>query len=197
MADNAEVRSLERVEQFLCETEHYRTQLMKEIENLQLELRRLTNWISTDAREYWSTELIKSRRVLAESQDTLTRCMSYVRAEERRPCTEEKKRLRLAQQRRATCEQMLRTVNSAASLWEREQTKSVAKIQNCQDLAESGLLVATNQLRGQIEQLRTYTSLRSAGVTTETRSNISAQEDAAQPSDSEDATDSTQSSRKH
>jgi hypothetical protein len=87
--------------------------------------------------------------------------MSYVRAEEKRPCTEEKKRFRKAQLRRETCEQKLRTLSAAISFWEAERNKTQSKIQRCRDLAESGMLVAIENLRGQIERLRTYAGLRS------------------------------------
>lgn len=165
MADHADVVSLERVEQFLQETEAYRSQLLRELENVALELHRLTQWLKVDVCVYWSDELVKSRRKLTECQDALVRCQSYVRVDEKRPCTEEKKRLRKAQQRRETCEKMLRTTQAAAVFWEREQLKTRAKLQICRDMAESALLVACNQLSEQIQQLRTYTALKSPGLT--------------------------------
>jgi hypothetical protein len=161
MADKADVRSLEQLELFLEQISRFRQQLLAEIENLELELRRLSNWLGEEARGYWAEESVKAQRHLAECRDALTRCMSYVRAEERRPCTEEKKRFRKAQLRREMCEQKLRTVQAATSFWEAERNKTQSKLQRCRDLAESSMLVAMDTLRGQIERLRTYSSLRS------------------------------------
>ncbi|QDV24292.1 hypothetical protein [Aureliella helgolandensis] len=162
MADNADVRSVEQLERFGEATARFRSQLSKELENLHVEIRRLTLWITSEARNYWGDQLVLSRRKLSEAQDALTRCMSYVRESERRPCTDEKKRVRLAEDRRATCEQKVRLADAAASHWQREQTKNRSKTQRCQELAESDLLLALNQLNDQIAQLKTYAGLRTA-----------------------------------
>ncbi len=165
MADNAEVRSLDQLETFLHQTEKFRTQLSAEIENLSLELRRLTNWLTNDVHSYWSDELVKSQRRLSECRDVLSRCMSYVREDERRPCTEEKKRFRLAEERNALCQQKLKTVQAAIAFWEMERSKQHAKVARCRDLAESDMQVACNVLRDQVERLQSYAGLRAAAST--------------------------------
>lgn len=164
MASNADVRSLERLQEFLERSEAFRVQLLKELENLRVELRRLTHWIEGEATSYWEEQVRKSQRHLMECQDALVRCMSYVRESERRPCTEEKKRLRRAEARRALCEQKLKLVRSAATFWEREITKVGAKLQRCSDLGEAEMMVAVHHLRAQIENLAAYASLQSAGI---------------------------------
>ena len=165
MGNGANVQSLEQLERFSGQVVHLRTQLLKEIETLSLELRRLTTWIEQEAFQYWSNELTQSQRRLIECQQTLSRCMSYVRADEQRPCTEEKKRVRRAEERTNLCQQKLRVARAAATQWERERTKANAKIMRCRDLAESDLVVAQHQLRDQIERLRAYANLRSAAFT--------------------------------
>ncbi len=164
MADHADVRSLERLEAFHERCIHFRVQLLKEVENLQTELRRLTQWIDGEATNYWQEQLTGAGRRLVECQDALVRCMSYVREDERRPCSEEKKRVRRAQQRRTLCEQQLKTMRAASGAWEREITKANTKLQRCRDLSESDLLVAINHLAGQIERLREYASLKSPAL---------------------------------
>lgn len=156
MADNAEVRSLEQLESFLEHTESFRTQLQSELENLTLELRRLSNWLTNDVQGYWSDELIKAQRRTTECRDVLSRCMSYVRETERRPCTEEKKRLRLAEDRLELCQRKLKATQSAITLWETQRNKQQGRIARCRDLAESEMLVACNSLRDQVELLRSY-----------------------------------------
>ena len=164
MADQADVRSLEHLEDYLESAIHFRAQLLKEIENLMVEVRRLTNWINEDARQYWVDEGVRAKRRLVECQDALVRCMSYVREEERKPCSEEKKRLKKAEERRSICEQRLRTAKAAAMAWERGCAKNHSKIQRCHDLADSDLSVAINYLQSQIEDLRTYTGLKSSAM---------------------------------
>ena len=164
MADHADVRSLQSLETHLTQTIQYRGQMLKEIENLQLELRRLTSWIENDAQQYWRDQATLAQRQFTEAQETLSRCMSYVREDERQPCTEEKKRFKRAKERRELCEQKLRTVNAAIMAWQRELTLSHSKVQRCRDMAESELTVAIAHLSGQIEQLQQYTNLQSGAL---------------------------------
>lgn len=159
MTNQADVRSLNRIEEFHHQAEAFRTGLLKELEGLMLELRRLTNWIEQDVIGYWGDESVKAERHWAECRDSLTRCQSYVRAEEQRPCTEEKKRLRRAEQRLELCQQKLRLSQSALSFWQTELSKQSSHIMRCQDLAETNLRVACLHLRGQIDLLQRYTQL--------------------------------------
>lgn len=164
MADFANVHSLERLQDYLEQAKHYRTHILREVENLQVELRKLTRWIENDATQYWQSELQLSRRKLSEAQDALTRCMSYVREEERKPCSEEKKRVYRAQARRATCEEKLRLAMAAAKAWSREFTKNSAKVQRVHELGDADLTVMIHHLESQIETLEKYATLRTTAV---------------------------------
>ncbi|MCA9157067.1 MAG: hypothetical protein KDA72_01995 [Planctomycetales bacterium] len=161
MADQADVRSLDRLEEFRQQAEAFRTGLLKEIESLTLELRRLTQWLEQDVLGYWGDESSKAERRWAECRDNLSRCQSYVRVDEKRPCTEEKKRLRLAEQRLELCQQKLRLSQAALTFWQTERSKLQAHIARCQDFAESNMRVTCEHLRDQIERLSLYTQLRS------------------------------------
>ena len=181
MATNADVRSLEQLEIFLGQMERFRTELLKQIENLEVELRRLTSWLEGDAVNYWMDELKKAQRKFSETQDALSRCMSYVRSEERRPCTEEKKRVLLAKRRREVCETKLKMVKAAAAHWERERTKNQARLERCRDMADADLLVALHHLRGQLEQLATYANLRSGAVSGRSKPSATKPTESASP----------------
>ncbi len=161
MADGAEVRSLEQLENYSGQLEHARARLMAEIEYLSLELRRLTNWLENDVLGYWTDECVKADRAWMECRDALSRCMSYVREDEKRPCTEEKKRLHKAELRRELCQQKLKVTKSAISFWEAERSKQHTKVQRCRDMAEADMLVARKHLQDQLQTLASYTSLRS------------------------------------
>lgn len=162
MTNQADVRSLNRIEEFHHQAEAFRSGLLKELEGLLLELRRLTNWIEQDVIGYWSDQSVTAERHWAECRDSLARCQSYVRADEQRPCTEEKKRLRRAEQRLELCQQKLRLSQSALSFWQTELSKQASHIMRCQELAETNLRVACLHLRGQIDLLQRYTQLRSS-----------------------------------
>lgn len=171
MKEKADVRSLEQLDSLLENAQRFRNHLLKELENLQVELRRLTSWIEVEAAEYWHQQMVQAQRQYSEAQDTLSRCMSYVRETERRPCTEEKKRLKIAEERKALCEEKLKTLRAAATAWERHRRKNHGKIQRCHDLADSDLVVANQYLQTQIEHLRAYAGLRSAAVSPRSGSN--------------------------
>ena len=169
MADQADVHSLDRLEEFHQQAEAFRIGLLKEIESLILELRRLTQWLEQDVIGYWSDERVKAERRWAECRDNLSRCQSYVRVEEKRPCTEEKKRLRLAEQRLELCQNKLRVSQAALTFWQTECSKQQSHIARCQDLADSNMRVACEHLRGQIERLQLYTQLRSPSTSSSPR----------------------------
>jgi hypothetical protein len=162
MVNQADMRSLEHLALFLHELEQFRAHLVKELEALELELRRTTHWLEHDVLDYWHDEHTRAHRVMLEAERNLSRCMSYVRADERRPCTEEKKRVQKAQLRHELCEQKIKIAKAARERWEQEQTKNRTRVEGCRELAESALMVAIHQLRGQLERLETYANLRSA-----------------------------------
>ncbi len=99
-----------------------------------------------------------------DAQDNLSRCMSYVRSTEQRPCTDEKKRVLKTKLRRETCESQLKLVRQAVQHWERERLKNQVRIERCRDMADSDLLVAIHHLRSQVERLAAYATLRSSGL---------------------------------
>ncbi len=161
---SADVRSLERLADFLQQAQITRSGLLKEIENLQVELRRLTGWIENDAEKYWREELQKSQRYWVECEQALLRCRSAVRANEQRPCTEQRKRLDKATERRGLCERQVRLTHELQVVWARELTKTNSKIQRCHDMAEAEMLVAIHHLREQLGRLEEYAKLRSGAV---------------------------------
>lgn len=171
MADKAEVLSLAQVETFQHHLTSFRTQLSHEIDTLLLELRRLTAWLTEDVLAYWSDERVKAERRWSECRDNLSRCMSYVREDERRPCTDEKKRLQLAERRLELCQQKLKLTQAAILFWETERSKQQAKISRCRDLAEAEMQVACHLLSDQVERLKTYANLRAAPRTPPPSSN--------------------------
>lgn len=165
MSSSANVRSLERLEGFLDHCQTTRVKLLKELENLQIEMQRLTSWLENDAARYWAGELQQAQRDWVECEQALVRCRSVVRASEKRPCTEQRKRLEQATERRTLCENQVRFVREATLMWQSEKTKTDAKIFRCRDLADSDLTVAINKLKEQLGRLEEYSNMRSGAVT--------------------------------
>ncbi|GAB5406485.1 MAG: hypothetical protein Aurels2KO_47160 [Aureliella sp.] len=159
MQSNANVVSVEQLEVLHHQLMHYRSKMEKELDLLALETRRLETWINSDAPQYWRSEMTMAQRRLAECKDALTRCQSYVRADEKRPCTEEKKRVQRAMQRSRLCEEMLQRTSEAQRHWQQEHVKNVSKVQRLRDLVESELLVAAAELQKDIDNLHRYAAV--------------------------------------
>lgn len=162
--NSAKVQSIEIVQGFAEYLQHLRLQLLKELEALDLQLRRLSQWVNEDAPGYWQHEQQTNARRLAEHLQQLSRCMSYVRKEEQRPCTEEKKRVARAKERAQLCESKIRIAEAAALHWESRVSKLITKLQRCQDLAEADLPIALGHLKKHLELLESYTLMRSGAL---------------------------------
>jgi hypothetical protein len=161
---NAKVQSIEALQVF-CEYLHtFRHSLIKELEALDLELRKLSQWINDEAPHYWQTQQQSNARKLEEYLQQLSRCMSHVRSDEQRPCTEEKKRVAKAKDRAQLCESKIRLSKAASLHWESRVGKISTKLQRSRDVAEAELQVAIDHLRRHLELLESYTRLRSDGL---------------------------------
>ena len=164
---SAKVLSVEALQQFHIDMAQFRVGLLRELESLDLELRRLTQWIEVDAARYWDQENQLIRRKLSEYLSQLSRCMSYVREDERKPCTEEKKQVAKAKERANLCEQKLQVLKAASTHWEARRSRVRPKMQRARDMAESDLVVALNQLLSLIERLEAYRQVASGACRTE------------------------------
>lgn len=159
MSNSANVVSLQQLEHLHQRLLHYRATMEKELDTLMLESRRLDNWVQVEAPDYWLSQRTAAARRLAECKDALTRCQSYVREDEKRQCTDEKKRLQRAHERSSLCEEMLRRAKAAQQHWQREQAKSHTKIQCLRDMIETDLMLAASSLQKDIDALQRYAAV--------------------------------------
>ncbi|GIX00906.1 MAG: hypothetical protein KatS3mg111_4238 [Pirellulaceae bacterium] len=158
MANHAEVRSLARLQRLQTRMGELRHQTVQALEQLQLQLRRLTQWIETDAPAYWAEQYRRSQLDVVQAQEALSRCMATVRDEERRPCTEQKKRLIIARQRQELCATKLRAARAAARAWQQSMTKQTARMLHCRDVVEGDLYQGLQRLQRYIDILHRYTN---------------------------------------
>lgn len=161
---NAKVQSIEAIQGFADFLKTFRQSLSKELETVDLELRRVSGWVHEEAPNYWLQEQQTNARKLEEQLQQLSRCMSYVRKDEQKPCTEEKKRVAKSKERAQLCDSKIRLSKAASIHWESRISKIVTKLRRCQDLAEADLQVAIGHLSRHMESLESYTRLRSDGL---------------------------------
>ncbi len=161
---SADVRSIDAIQDYLQQFQTSRAETLKEVENIQTELQRMTSWLEQDVDHYWKIELRNAERYQVECQEALLRCQSAVRADEQRPCTEQQKRLHRAKERRMFCERQVRLVAEAKLAWQRACAKLASKIFRVRDLAEADMAVAIVHLRNRLQTLEDYTQLRTTAL---------------------------------
>lgn len=161
MSDSAEVRSLAQLQNLRERIAHCRAQTVKEAEATGSELIKLTRWLEDEAMRYWQQQFTESERWLSECREALMRCQATVRADEKRPCTDERKRVEKALARRNLCEAKLRATREAILQWQRQVVKVRGRLQSTSDMAEADLMVSLNHLDKIIATLEAYANLRS------------------------------------
>lgn len=161
MSESAEVRSLAQLQCLRERIANCRAQTLKEAEAAGSEIIKLSRWLEDEATGYWQQQLTESERWLNECREALMRCQATVRADEKRPCTDERKRVDKALARRNLCEAKLRASREAIIQWQRQVVKLRGRLQNTADFADTDLMVTLNHLDKIIATLEAYTNLRS------------------------------------
>lgn len=156
MSDSADVRSLAQLQKLQERVAYCRAQVLKETETLLVELQKLTRWIEEDSILYWQQQLVQAERLLSEARDALMRCEAVVRSDEKRPCTDERKRLEKTKARRALCDQKLRAARDARLVWQKQVIKLRGRLQSVADLADADLQNTALKLLEIITTLQTY-----------------------------------------
>ncbi len=162
MSESAEVRSLAQLQNLRERIGNCRAQTIKEAEAAGAEIIKLTRWLEDEAAGYWRQQLAESERWLNECREALMRCQATVRADEKRPCTDERKRVDKALARRNLCEAKLRAARDALVEWQRQIVKLRGRLQNTSDMADADMMVTLNHLDKIIATLEAYTNLRSS-----------------------------------
>ncbi len=160
MSENAEVRSLAQLQTLRERIAVGRAQTVKEAEAAGSELIKLTRWLEEEAAGYWRQQFAESERHLKECREALMRCEATVRDDEKRPCTDERKRVEKAVARRNLCDAKLRATREAILVWQRQVVKLRGRLQSTADMAESDLMVTLNQLDTILAALEAYANLR-------------------------------------
>ena len=110
---SANVRSIETIRQFRAALIEYDLNMRDAIAILQLEARRAMDWIENDRGAYWPQAAREASDRLAEAKNLLEQCQLAARAEDKRSCVDEKKKVVQAKRRLDHCESQVR----AAKAW--------------------------------------------------------------------------------
>ncbi|MBU6173163.1 MAG: hypothetical protein KGQ60_05130 [Planctomycetes bacterium] len=155
MAD-ANVKSLDAVERFANDISGLRTSTRKITDEIREQLQRVTNWMEKELPEYWRNELRLAEKRWVEAREDLLRCEAKSRAEDETQCSVQRKALARAAERKSLCEQRTRLIPELALEWGQFIQESSTQVRQLDDLAESTLQTAHNQLLSTIETLKKY-----------------------------------------
>ncbi|MFO1063983.1 MAG: hypothetical protein U0892_08985 [Pirellulales bacterium] len=156
MSTHADVRSLAQLQILRERLINWRGSTIKEAENVLVELNKISTWVTEEARAYWQSQLTAAERHWNECREALLRCEAAVRMDEKRPCTDERKRLERAKLRRVLCDEKLRVVREANLVWSRQLTKVRGRLQSVADMADADVQVAIVKLTDIVTSLEQY-----------------------------------------
>ena len=110
MAKSANITSIETVTQTKNALQAYSTDMIDALMMLELESRRILEWIENDRGRYWPVEERKASDQVIETRMALERCEITASEDTRKSCIDEKKQFEKAKRRLRLCEQKLQAV---------------------------------------------------------------------------------------
>jgi len=122
---------------------------------LAMEVRRATEWIDTDRRSYWSTQVKNASQQLAERRSELERCESSYGTDEAPPCFEQKKAYQRARERLRYCENQVRVTKRWIGAIRQEMTEfegQMAQMKTTLDMELPRAIAALNRMLTSLEK---------------------------------------------
>lgn len=159
MVNEAHIESIESLKQLALTLSKMREMTAREVEAIQIELRRLEFWLEEALPGYWEEQMRLANRRWVEARQVLSDCESKVRDDEQRSCSEHRKRLERAAERLAFCERKLRLLKQCRNDWKQELERVRPRIAALNELAETGLPLCQNKLQNHLEIMQKYTEL--------------------------------------
>lgn len=159
MANEAHIESIESLKQLALTLSKMREMTAREVEAIQVELRRLEFWLEEALPGYWEEQMRLANRRWVEARQVLSDCESKVRDDEQRSCSEHRKRWERAAERLAFCERKLRLLKQCRNDWKQELDRVRPRIAALNELAETGLPLCQNKLQNHLEIMQKYTEL--------------------------------------
>jgi hypothetical protein len=155
----ANVKSLAAIEDFVEAIAKLRHETSKQTDEIRQQLQRVTMWLDKELPEYWGNEKRIAEIKWTEARQELLRCEAKARSEDETSCSVQKLLLRKATERRALCEERVRSIPRLALEWNRFLLEITIKVQQLSDLSESTLQEAWNRLQSTLETLKKYAGI--------------------------------------
>jgi exonuclease VII large subunit len=120
MSQSAKVRSIDAVGTFSAALKNFEEEASGALTSLDMEVRRVLEWIHQDRKEFWKREVRRRQDKMAEARGDLERCLTYRATDERPSCHEEKIALEKAKRRLRVAEEKVLVVRHWARVLDHE-----------------------------------------------------------------------------
>lgn len=159
MARTAHITATEAVRAFAADLREFDWQARDAVAQVQLVARRLGDWIEDERLRYWEHEARRASDAVTEARINLQRCEISSRADDRRPCTEEKKALEKARRRQRLTEEKVQVTRAWTVKLRHEVEEFVAHVAQLTRALESESPRALASLERMAQSLDKYAAL--------------------------------------
>lgn len=157
MSTPAQVRNVEAIEHFRAQLAKYEEQVQVSLESLTSELQRATNWLRNDRPSYWKKQTKQAEDGVHEAKMELERCIMFPTVSGERPaCREERTALRKAQARLEYCREKVERVRYWNRQIQHEMLEYTGRIGQLKRLLENELPAARAKLQQIVRRLDEY-----------------------------------------
>ncbi len=157
----ANVRSLEAIEAVRTALASFRDELEHSLSMIDIEMRRLLDWLEHDRPPFWRTQLRKAQDGVTEARSALHVCLMYPVADERPSCREERAALKQAEAKLAYCNEKAEKLRHWIREVRHEMFEYEGRISQLRDLAEIDVPQAMAVLSRLLARLHEYQAIRS------------------------------------
>lgn len=163
MSEQANVRSLDAIEVVKSSLVSFREQLMQSLTTIDIEMRRVLDWLEHDRPKFWKTQVRLARDAVTTAKADLHRCLMYPVGDERPSCREERAELKRAEAQLAYCEAKAERLKHWIREVRHEMFEYEGRIGQVKDLVESDVPQAIGILSRLLTRLEEYQALRHDG----------------------------------
>lgn len=152
----AQVRSTPAIERFRVSLVEFEKRASSALEVLQIELRRVTDWLEHDCPRYWQQQEKLAADAVHQAKLDLERCLIFPVAGERPTCREEKAVLKTAKDRLEFCHSQRQKARQWRSTLQHEVFEYQGRIGHLKRMLETELPTARAKLELIIRRVEGY-----------------------------------------
>ena len=155
-ARSANVTSIDALRNFRAALLTFDDEVDGALTTLELESRRVSEWIENERPQYWAREEHRAANVLAESRINLQRCL-LTKGEQGQSCVDEKKDFERAKRRQQTIEDKVKAVRRWKPIVRKEVEEFLVQIARLRHFLETDFPQGVAALERMATALEDYT----------------------------------------